>query len=128
MGRGDGIPRTFGNSIAICFRKYASFAGRAPRAEYWWFVLFSVLAAAGVGFVFSMLDRSLGTAAAWLVDLAFFLPTIAVFVRRMHDLDRSGGWFWFGLVPIVGWIFLFIWLCTDGTRGDNRFGPANGVA
>jgi uncharacterized membrane protein YhaH (DUF805 family) len=128
MGRGDGIPRTFGNSIAICFRKYATFEGRAPRAEYWWFGLFGGLAQFGVTFLFSILDSTAGSVAGSLVNLAFFLPDIAVFVRRMHDLDRSGWWFWLFLIPIVGWIIIFVWLCTPGTRTDNRFGPANGVA
>jgi uncharacterized membrane protein YhaH (DUF805 family) len=56
-------------------------------------------------------------------SLAVLLPGIAVAVRRMHDLDKSGWWVLIGLIPIIGWIIFIIWACTKGTDGSNRFGP-----
>jgi uncharacterized membrane protein YhaH (DUF805 family) len=50
------------------------------------------------------------------------LPYISVAVRRLHDTDRTGWWWWLSLIPIVGWIILIIWYATQGTRGPNRFG------
>jgi uncharacterized membrane protein YhaH (DUF805 family) len=127
-GGGDGIERTFSNAIAISLRKYVDFSGRAPRAEYWWFVLFSVLLQVaigvleripGIGFIFGIV--------AILASLALLLPSIAVGVRRLHDIDRSGWWALLSLIPVVGWIIVLIWVCTRGTGGPNRFGPENGV-
>jgi len=58
-----------------------------------------------------------------LFFLASFLPAISVIVRRLHDTDRSGWWYWIGLIPLVGAILLLVWFCTRGTSGPNRFGP-----
>ena len=90
---------SFGDAIAICFRNYAVFSGRARRAEYWWFFLFNCLLSIGA----SMIDMSLssdrygddqwGTGpVAILVAVATFLPGTAVSVRRLHDTARSGWW------------------------------------
>lgn len=124
---GDGIKRTLGSSIEICFRKYVTFSGRAPRAEFWWFTLFQTLvqwAAAAAAFGS---DAPGASAVETLVSLVLICPAISVAVRRLHDLDRSGWWFWIVLIPIVGWIILLVWDCTRGTPGPNRFGPENGL-
>jgi uncharacterized membrane protein YhaH (DUF805 family) len=71
-------------------RKYADFSGRAPRAEYWWFYLGSVI----LNFLAGLLDGALGTSEiiSGAVSLALLLPSLAVTVRRLHDTDRSGWW------------------------------------
>ncbi len=137
-------PRDFWRAIGICFRKYADFNGRAPRAEYWWWVLFQWL----IGLTATMIDTptylayfaalsnnwpssglpppfpySLGLSLTSLVNLALFLPTLSVSVRRLHDLDKSGWWLLLSFIPLIGWIILLVWACTRGTRGPNRFGP-----
>lgn len=58
-----------------------------------------------------------------LYSLAIFIPNLAVIVRRLHDQDKSGWWFFIGLVPIIGGIWLLVLYLTDGTPGPNRFGP-----
>ena len=58
-----------------------------------------------------------------LVSLGLFLPGLAVAVRRLHDVDRSGWWLLLAFVPLIGIIVLIVWWCTEGTRGPNRFGP-----
>ena len=57
-----------------------------------------------------------------LTWLALLLPSIAVQVRRLHDLDRTGWWCWIVLVPLLGSILLLVWDCTPGTEGPNRYG------
>ena len=101
-----------GNAISTCFKKYATFTGRATRSEFWFFALFTLIV--------QLLANAIGIAAGseaiiWLVYLVFFIPTIAVTVRRMHDVDKSG---WFQLIPIYG----FVLAVTPGTVGSNRFG------
>lgn len=71
---------TFGESISTCFSKYADFTGRASRAEYWWWVLFTVLVAIATGIVSDKLSP--------LFSLATLLPSLAVGARRLHDVVR----------------------------------------
>ncbi len=111
----------FGQAIRSGFSNYVNFSGRAIRSEYWlWTLLFlsiGELVAAGI-------DRVVGlpvTGTAF--GLATLLPSIAVTIRRLHDLDRSGWWLLIGLIPLIGAIVLLVWFCTKGTNGYNRFGP-----
>ena len=64
-----------------------------------------------------------GGTIANLWALANLLPGIAIGVRRLHDLDKSGWWTFIVLIPLVGWIILIVWYCTKGTAGSNRFSP-----
>ena len=116
---------TFMQAISSGYSKYVTFSGRASRSEYWFFTLFSVL----VAIVTAILDVVLGLNFAIFYGplyvvfaLVNFLPSISVLVRRLHDTDRSGWWYWIALVPIVGIILLLVWFCTRGTSGENRFG------
>lgn len=113
----------FGAAVALCFHKYAVFHGRARRPEYWWWFLFQVL----VSIVASILDHALFTTGVFsvfsaLTTLILFLPTLAVVVRRLHDIDRPGWWILIWVIPIGGMIFFVIMTCTRGTDGPNRFG------
>ena len=104
----------FLDAIRICFAKYVDFAGRAGRAEYWYFVLFGSIA----GLCLSIVYAPLGLA----FDLAVLLPNCAVAVRRLHDIDRSGWWLLLGFIPLIGWIVLLVWYCKAGDPLPNRFG------
>jgi uncharacterized membrane protein YhaH (DUF805 family) len=132
----------FGTAIATCFGKYASFTGRARRSELWWFVLFNFIVTvvlnivdniAGfmIGFGTYTFDAGDGQAiidnpqlgalsTIWV--LVVFLPLLSVTVRRLHDTNRSGWWWWIQFVPCVGGIILFVFMLLDSTPGDNRFG------
>ena len=103
----------FVDAIKICLAKYADFNGRASRPEFWYFVLFNVIVSLVVGWI-----PYLGI----LIALALLLPGIAVGVRRLHDIDRTGWWLLIGFVPLVGFIVLVVFNCTKGTEGTNRFG------
>ena len=125
---GDGITRSFGGSIAMCFSKYATFQGRAPRAEYWWFILFIALGHIAILILASLFDSAAASGTLYgLFTLGTLLPTLAVTVRRLHDTDRSGWWLLMELVPLVGVILVLVWFCSRGTRGQNRFGSENGA-
>ena len=107
---------SFQESIITCLRKYASFGGRARRSEYWWFALFTTIAGAAVS--------GFGDGAETLVSAVFFLPGLAVWVRRLHDVGRSGWSTLWVFLPVIGWIMLFVWSVRAGDPGDNRYGPA----
>jgi uncharacterized membrane protein YhaH (DUF805 family) len=108
-------------------KKYAVFSGRARRAEYWYFVLFNII----VAIVLSLIDTLLGTfdfvqgvgLLSGLYYLAVLIPTLAVTVRRLHDIDRTGWWIFINLIPLIGFIVLLVFAVTDGTPGSNRYGP-----
>lgn len=100
-------------------KNYAVFEGRAHRKEYWMFVLFNliivIVITAVEGAMRHLPPGQTGPVSA-LYQLAVFIPSIAVAIRRMHDTDRTGWWI---LIPIVGLIIL----CFDGTKGPNQYGP-----
>ena len=131
----------FMTAVRTCFSKYVTFAGRARRSEFWFFVLFTFV----VGLVASFIDFVLGTddfnndtgLVNTLSGLALFLPSIAVAARRLHDIGRSGWWQLVGLVsipvivvvPLLGLlvalasiILLLVWFCVD-SGPDNQYGP-----
>lgn len=114
----------FVDAIKICFSKYVTFAGRASRPEFWWFYLFYMIVlvvATGIDGVIIANGSGLAFLSTIAV-LALFLPQISVTVRRLHDTDRSGWFYWIALIPLVGIILLIVWLCQPGTPTQNRFG------
>ena len=101
-------------------KNYAVFDGRARRKEYWMFYLFNMVFI----FVLAFLDGIL--TAGFLVglySLAVLLPMIAVAVRRLHDVGKSGWFLFIGLIPIIGGIWLLVLYCIDGDVGENKYGP-----
>ncbi|MFZ9798687.1 MAG: DUF805 domain-containing protein [Ilumatobacteraceae bacterium] len=98
----------FQTAIRSGFQNYTNFKGRASRAEYWWWALFTVI----LSILLSSIDDSFGN----LGSLVTLLPSIAVAIRRVHDVDRAG---WFILVPFYN-LYLVL---RRGDAGENRFGP-----
>ena len=100
-------------------QNYVTFTGRARRKEYWMFVLFNVI----IAIILGIIDRVIGSynyetrqgLFSNLYSLAILLPSIAVGIRRMHDVGKSG---WFMLIPIYDLILA----CTEGDKGDNKYG------
>ena len=111
-------------------KQYVDFSGRARRKEYWMFCLFffifvivAMVLDNVLGLTFSLYGQSLGY--GWLYTifcLANFLPSLAVCVRRLHDVGRSGWWYFIAFIPLVGAILLLIWFCTDSQAGENKWG------
>jgi len=102
----------FGDAIRTCFSKYATFDGRASRSEFWWWLLFTVLASAGA----SILSDKLSA----LFSLAVLLPSLAVGARRLHDTDRSAWFLLLWCIPFIGWLVLLVWAVQEG-KEPNRF-------
>ena len=107
--------------IAV-LKKYAVFSGRAGRTEYWMFVLFN--------FIFSLAASLIGIltfgilyVVSILYGLAVFVPSLAVGVRRLHDVGKSGWYYFIILIPIAGPIWFLVLMCTDSQPGDNQYGP-----
>jgi len=115
------------NWFMTVLRKYAVFAGRARRREYWFFVLFYIL----ISVVLAVADRMLGlynesygmgTLGA-IFCLGVLIPSIAVGVRRLHDTGRSGWWLLIGFIPLIGAIVLIVFFVLDSQPGTNAYGP-----
>jgi uncharacterized membrane protein YhaH (DUF805 family) len=120
-------------------RRYADFEGRSRRMEYWMFYLFTliigmvaalvILAIALLLYTMNLSESAMGMllVPVWLIlfigSMALVVPTIAVTVRRLHDQDKSGWMFLLGFIPLVGGIILLVFMCLEGTRGPNRYGP-----
>ena len=117
---------------------FKDFDGRARRKEFWGFTLFymiisfipiiliiAILAAvlSDDGSIGGSVFLSLLTILLLIANLVLIVPALAVTVRRLHDIGKGGAYIFIGLVPVVGYILMLIMLCSEGTRGDNMYGP-----
>lgn len=115
------------NWFLLALKKYAVFAGRSRRSEYWYFVLFYVL----ICIVLAIVDGMTGTLSpvtgigllGALFAIAMIIPSITVGVRRLHDIGKSGWWLLIGFIPVLGVILLIVWACRDSQPGPNEYGP-----
>lgn len=95
-------------------KKYADFNGRSRRSEYWYFVLINFAASFTLGFIDGLLFGNSGFLSL-IYTLAILVPYVAVCVRRMHDVGKSG---WFALIPIYNLVLAV----TEGVKGNNEYG------
>jgi uncharacterized membrane protein YhaH (DUF805 family) len=108
-------------------KQYADFSGRSRRKEYWMFVLFNMC----FSIVAMVLDNILGISIAGigygllygLYGLTMLIPGLAVTVRRLHDVGKSGWMFFIVLIPLIGTIWLLVLMMTDSQQGINKWGP-----
>lgn len=114
------------NWFLQALRKYATFSGRARRSEYWYFflmyLLIFVLLAIVDGITGSFSAKSGVGLLSGVFALAMLLPSLAVGVRRLHDIGRSGWWLLIAFVPLIGGIVLLLFAVKVGTPGDNEYG------
>lgn len=117
----------WGYFVHVLTQKYCSFSGRARRKEFWGFALFYLLLSWGVtlasGLVFGF-ESTASSVLLFLLGLVMFLPVLGVWVRRLHDIGKSGWWILFSLVPLVGSITLLVFACLDSQEGNNAYGPS----
>ena len=114
-------------------KHYADFHGRASRSEYWYYVLYYFLLSLVVALLdISVVNPMLGTTPEqaaqggllqMIYGLALFLPSLAIGVRRLHDIGRSGWWLLLSFIPIIGFLVLLYWFVQDSEPGDNQYGP-----
>lgn len=123
-------------AVKLFFARYTDFQGRSSRAEYWWaylgiflvvlvaYVLIGIVASIGVSAVAGLISIVLA-----IFYLATIIPSIAIVVRRLHDIDKSGWWYFIAFVPLIGALLLLWWFCQPGTKGPNTYGadPLGGV-
>ena len=107
-------------------KNYVNFNGRARRKEYWMFVLFNMI----FSYAFTFLDMSMGLLSpgtgigvfSMLYMFALILPSLAVSVRRLHDVGKSGWMLLLMLIPVIGWIWIFILSVSEGESVENKYG------
>ena len=133
---------SFPDAVKMFFSRYVDFQGRSTRAEYWWVYLFNMIVFA----VWAVLFFGLGginmrteevsplgfilIALIAIYALAIIIPGIALFVRRLHDINQTG-WIYLGLVvanfvPVLNFIAgiaMIVIACIPGTKGPNKYGP-----
>jgi uncharacterized membrane protein YhaH (DUF805 family) len=119
-------------AVKTVLSKYATFSGRAPRSEFWWFTLAVIILSIIVSIIdgavvapmlgFEAFAEEAGDPLRMIVSLALLLPSLAVAVRRLHDIDRSGWWYFIIVIPIIGPLVLLYWYIQPGTDGSNQFG------
>ena len=112
----ENILTDYQQAILTCFKKFADFKGRARRREFWYFELFCVL----MSLAFSFISED----AATITMIVTFIPNIAVSVRRLHDIGRSGWWMLIALVPIAGILLLLFWATQEGEPTTNAYGES----
>ena len=114
----------FTQAISSGFQNYVGFSGRAARSEYWYWTLFAILVSIVTGVLDLLIFPNLEFISPLnsLAGLALFLPGLAVTIRRLHDLDRTGWWVLL-VLTVIGIIVLLAWFCMRGTVGPNRYGP-----
>jgi uncharacterized membrane protein YhaH (DUF805 family) len=109
------------NWYVAVLKNYVGFSGRARRQEFWMFVLINFI----IGAVLGALARV--SVAFYIIEgiyeLAILLPSLAVAFRRLHDTGRTAWWILIGLIPLIGWIVLLVFYCTEGDSGANKYGP-----
>lgn len=117
----------------VVFENYANFNGRARRSEYWYFYLCNFIISLVFGLLILFVGSNSGNGAfgtafyalygiLCIYGLLIIIPTIAVSVRRLHDIGKSGWYYLVGFIPVIGGIILLIWFATEGNPGKNEYG------
>jgi uncharacterized membrane protein YhaH (DUF805 family) len=104
----------FQQAVQTCLQKYVDFSGRASRPEYWWFILAYMIVAVIANFIHEYVYL--------IVALVFLLPMLAVGVRRLHDIGKSGWWLLIGLIPVVGGLVLLYFAVQPSQPESNAWG------
>ena len=110
----------FTKSIEICFNKFANFDGRARKSEFWWFQLIWIVS------YLSMIMFSNNEAVVFFflgIIILIAIPLFTVGVRRLHDTNKSGLYYFWNLVPFIGGIIFIAFMIGTGTKGSNKYGP-----
>ena len=103
-------------------KKYAVFRGRARREEFWYYVLLNFIISTALYIIGIISPYHLLMVIYWIYALAVFIPGLAVGIRRLHDIGKSGWWILLDFIPIIGWIIIIIFWVTDSQPGENIYG------
>ena len=120
------------NYYINALKNYAVFTGRARRSEYWYFVLFNFVFAMAAAILDNMLHITISLAPGYpgfygyiyfAYALFALIPGLAVLIRRLHDIGKSGWFFLIVFIPIIGAIWLLVLLFKESQPGENKYGP-----
>ncbi len=114
---------TFLGALKDGFARFVDFKTRSTRPQYWWFALWSLIISAVTGILDATLGMGENGPIGVLASLVLFLPSIAVAIRRLHDIGRTGWWMLLIFLPIIGWIVLIVFYCTKSEASPNQWGP-----
>ena len=103
----------FIEAFKVCIGKYATLDGRARRSEFWYWTLAKLLIGIVLGWI-----PFIGI----LISIALFIPSIAVGIRRLHDIGKSGWWYLLILLPLVNLVLIYFFIL-DSQPGENQYGP-----
>ena len=118
--------------LDVLKNKYATFSGRARRKEYWMFVLInlvvSVVLALIDGLIGSVSESGMGLLSS-VYSIGVLIPSLALSVRRLHDIGRTGWWVLISIIPVIGAVVLLVFMLLDSEPGSNRYGanPKEGI-
>jgi Predicted membrane protein len=115
----------FQEAIQKVFSNYVTFTGRASRSEFWWWALFTFLGGLAASLIDGVLfgfGRGMASPLNGLFSLAVLLPSIAVGVRRLHDIGRSGWWYLLIFIPVIGIVVLIYFWVQRSEAGANEHG------
>ncbi len=110
------------DAVILFFKNYVNFSGRSTRSEYWWWTLASLIIS---GVFYGIATATDVAAISTLWSLAVLVPGIALAVRRLHDIGKSGLYYLLILIPLVGSIILIVWFCKP-SDGSNEYGEPAG--
>lgn len=105
------------------FRNYTNFSGRSTRSDYWYVVLANII----IGIIIGVVDELLGLSESTITistiyTLATIIPGLALMIRRLHDINKSGWWYFISFIPLLGGIILLVFLCTKSVDENNKYG------
>ena len=106
-------------ALRLFFTRYVDFKGRSRRSEFWWATLVTGVIGAILGTLFAKAQI-----VSYIWSLAILLPTVAVAIRRLHDVGKSWVWYLWNLLPVVGQIILIVQYCKDGEEEANAWGES----
>lgn len=104
------------------FNQYFNFSGRASRKEFWIFMLINLIIVLLLRLLDFLFDTYHFTSLAYVYAMIIFIPSIAVLLRRLHDVGKSGWYFFLLLFPVFGWIWLLVLVCLEGKHIPNKWG------
>lgn len=105
-------------------KNYANFNGRSTRSDYWYVMLVNFLIGTGLGIIGGLIPDLYGITIgiSYIYSLALLIPGIALVVRRLHDINKSGWYYFIVFIPFVGAILFLVYLCTASVNENNRYG------
>lgn len=119
----QGAPVGFAEAIQGAMNNIVTLRGRASRSAFWWFALLQFIVYTIISWI-SDWSRPVGIILDIIIGIPLIVAGIAVAVRRLHDTNRTGWWWWIGWVPFFGWIVLLVFYLLRGTPGPNRYSVA----